>query len=324
MPEKDLKYYCNLFEKLRRDYKNGGAPHKPILLISLIQAFQQKVYTTNEIAITPELVGLFKSNWKTLVETNHQCLFTLPFFHLSSEPFWSLIPNLGCEMWVNMGSSMRSFNNLTAAVKFAKIDEELSYLLSMKEESSLLLYLLLDKYFPITKTNFERNGNNYLFDIESQILQEPQQIYQKRLLKIREQLTNDEFQEEVFIRSGIFKKEIPKIYDFTCCISRLRIDVAENISMIDACHIIPFSESYNDTITNGIALCPNLHRAFDRGLISVNNNFEIIVNKRFTEPNKSSHSIKQFEGSKILLPNNPQFYPSIESLKSHRKRFGVE
>jgi len=100
--------------------------------------------------------------------------------------------------------------------------------------------------------------------------------------------------------------------------------VAENISMIDACHIIPFSESYNDTITNGIALCPNLHRAFDRGLISVNNNFEIIVNKRFTEPNKSSHSIKQFEGSKILLPNNPQFYPSIESLKSHRKRFGVE
>ena len=33
MLTKDIVYYCSCFKKLRRDRKNGGAPHKPILLI---------------------------------------------------------------------------------------------------------------------------------------------------------------------------------------------------------------------------------------------------------------------------------------------------
>jgi putative restriction endonuclease len=38
-----LSYYLSCFQKLRRDRKNGGAPHKPILLISIIQAFQSGI-----------------------------------------------------------------------------------------------------------------------------------------------------------------------------------------------------------------------------------------------------------------------------------------
>jgi len=59
---KDISFYSNSFTKLRRDHKNGGAPHKPILLISVLQAFQEEVFTDNKIYITPELVGFFKSN----------------------------------------------------------------------------------------------------------------------------------------------------------------------------------------------------------------------------------------------------------------------
>ena len=36
MLTKDIVYYCSCFKKLRRDRKNGGAPHKPILLISFV------------------------------------------------------------------------------------------------------------------------------------------------------------------------------------------------------------------------------------------------------------------------------------------------
>lgn len=321
---KDLKYYCFKFENLRRDYKNGGAPHKPILLISLIQAFQQNIFKTNQVTIIPEFVGLFKSNWNSLVNTNHTCLFTLPFYHMSSEPFWSLIPNIGCEIWVKSKSSMRSFSNLTTAIKFALIDEELKNLLVKKEDSDILLHLILDKYFQETKQNFNSgNKNNYITDIENQIVQESQEIYQKRILKIRKDLDTEEFQEEIFIRSNIFKKEIPKIYNFTCCISGMRIDAIDNVSMIDACHIIPFSESYNDTITNGIALCPNLHRAFDRGLISIDNNYKVIMSKGFSEINKSSYSLKQFDGEKILLPTNIKHYPSLKSLNHHRNKFSL-
>lgn len=322
MQVKDVTYYCSCFEKLRRDRKNGGAPHKPILLISLIQAIQQNYYNSNKIYIIPELVGLFKSNWNNLVETNHHCLFNLPFYHMHTEPFWQLVPNVGCELWVKSKSSMRSFSNLTTAIKFAQIDEDLLVLLKKKHESNVLIQLLLEKYFPNSKSNFSFGGSNYITDIENQIIQETKEDYKKRLLTIREQLDNDAFQEEIFIRSNVFKNEIPKVYNYTCCISGLRIDAVANISMIDACHIIPFSESYNDTITNGIALCPNLHRAFDRGLISISDNYKVIMSSSFSEITKTNYSLKQFEGKEILLPSKNNYLPSLESLKYHRDKFG--
>lgn len=319
---KDLNYYCFLFENLRRDFKNGGAPHKPILLISLILSIQDNIYKTNEIAILPELVGYFKSNWSSLIATNHTCLFSLPFFHLSTEPFWNLVPNPGCEIWVKSKSSMRSFSNLTTAVKHANIDIELFNLLQNKENANVLLFVLLDKYFPLTKSKFSLSGENYIEDIQNQIVEEPFVNYQERILKIKAELDLAQYQEEIFIRSSIFKREIPKIYNNTCCISGMRIDAIDNVSMVDACHIIPFSESYNDTISNGIALCPNLHRAFDRGLISISTDYRVLINRNFSEPNRTSYNLKQFENIRIYLPESKKLYPSYESLLFHQKRWG--
>lgn len=318
---KDLKYYCSLFAKLHRDFKNGGAPHKPILLISLIQSIQQNVYQSNQITILPELVGYFKSNWASLVKTNHTCHFTLPFYHMNTETFWNLVPNPGCEIWVKSKSSMRSFANLTTAIKHAIIDIELFNLLQNKEDSNVLLYFLLDKYFPETKSNFSNSGNNYITDIKNQIVEESFEIYQNRILRIRDILDTEQYEEEIYIRSNIFKREIPKIYNNTCCISGMRVDAIDNISMIDACHIIPFSESYNDTITNGIALCPNLHRAFDRGLISISKDYRVLIKNNFSEPNRTSYNIKQFENMRIFLPDDDRFYPSLESLSFHLKKW---
>lgn len=321
MKVKDLKYYFFRFEKLRRDYKLGGAPHKPILLISLIEAFQQGIYKSNKITITPELVGLFKSNWNKLVTSQHTCLFTLPFYHMSSEPFWTLVPNIGCEIWVKSKSSMRSFSNLTIAVKYALIDEELCDLFLNDSDSKILIQFLLEKYFSETKERFYHEPNLYINDIENQILNDSQELYQKRLLQIRSQVDNDAFQEEKYVRSNVFKREVPKVYNYTCCISGFRIDVVDNISMIDACHIVPFSESYNDTISNGLALTPTLHRAFDRGLISIDNDYKVLVNSNFSELNRTPYNIKQFAGIRLLLPNDEQFFPSLSSLEYHREKF---
>lgn len=318
--EKDIAYYIRCFEKLRRDRKKEGAPHKPILLISLIQAYQANLYRDNRIYITPDLVGLFKSNWHRLVTTAHHCLFALPFYHTNSEPFWSLVPNVGCEKWVNAKSAIKSFSNLNTAIRYALIDEELSLLLADKEQSNLLLSFLLDKYFSETKDNV-LNGHHYFKDIEQEITTDSGVDYQSKMLAIKQQLDEDSFQEEVFVRGGIFKREVPKIHNHTCCISGLRIDATKNISMIDACHIVPFAESYNDTISNGIALCPNLHRAFDRGLIAIDDDYKALFSNCFTE-SQTNYGLKQFQGKEILLPKEERFYPSLESLRVHRRRFG--
>lgn len=284
--DKNLSYYIHCLTHLKRDMKNGGAPHKPILLLSLISLYEQGLYTNNRIYILPELVASFKSNWSKLVITNHFPIFALPFYHMNSEPFWKLIPNVGCEKWVESKSSMRSLNNLSIAVQYALIDNELSSLLLFPENRDVLKLTLLDKYFHETKSNYGSNGNDDL--LSTSILHDNSVEYKRKIIELKNQIDENAFQEEIFIRGGLFKREVPKIYNNTCAISGLRLtSVVSNVSMIDACHIIPFSESYDDTLTNGIALCPNLHRAFDRGLISISENYTVLINKNFIE-NKNS------------------------------------
>jgi putative restriction endonuclease len=303
--------------------KNGGAPHKPILLLSVIRLFESGIFTNNQIFVLPELVSSFKTNWSKLVTSKHFSIFTLPFYHLNSEPFWKLIPNVGCEKWIESKNSMRSLGNLTTAVKFALIDNELSNLLLMPKNRDILKISLLDKYFPETKSNFGSNSNDDL--PSASILHENSDEYKRKIIELKNQVDENTFQEEVFIRGGLFKREIPKIYNNTCAISGLRLtSITTNISMVDACHVVPFSESYDDALTNGIALCPNLHRAFDRGLISISDDYTVLINKSFVENKNSIFSISQFEGHKIILPYSEELYPALENLYKHRNKNGFK
>jgi putative restriction endonuclease len=312
-----LRKYLLVFQKLRIDRSHGIAPHKPLLLLSVLQAFQNYLITSQKIYITPELVALFRSNWSLLVETNHDCRISYPFYYLKSDKFWELIPKSGFENINQMGSIMKSFSNLNAAIDFAVIEDDLFFLMIEKESNSILQQFLLDEYFPATKSNFNNSsgGQQKLFDdIEGKILREDPSAYRNEIIKLMQQQN----EEEIFLRCNLFKREIPKIYNNTCCISEMKIDAITSVSMIDACHIVPFNESYDDTITNGIALCPNLHRAFDRGLISIDDNYKVIVSEIFIE-DKTNYSIRIFEGKQIILPKQGMYYPLIENITWHRK-----
>jgi len=317
--DKDLAYYVHCFTHLKRDNKNGGAPHKPILLLSIIRLFESGVFKSNEISISPDLVSAFKSSWTKLVITTHHPIFALPFYHMRSEPFWQLIAAPGCEMWIESKGTMRTFGNLKTAVEFARIDQELTELLTQPETRNVLKVSVLDKYFKETKSNYGDFNAEGLPD--SSILYESSEEYKRKIVELKKRVDENTFQEEVFIRSGLFKREIPKIYDNTCAISGLRIDATSNISMVDACHIVPFSEGYDDTLVNGISLCPTLHRAFDRGLIALSGKYEVLINHNFVE-NSSVYNLSQFAGKEIFLPDNSKYYPAAENLRNYRRRFG--
>lgn len=300
---------------MRVDRSHGVAPHKPILLLSVLQLFEQNVILSSRIYITPELVSLFKTNWNLLVKTNHNCLISYPFYHLKSEGFWQLVPKSGNQDINALGSLVKSFSTLNAAVDYANISDDLYTLMKDRHNNAILQHFLLDEYFPDSKSSFARSisiQKQLFVDIETKILSEPAEAYRLEIKKLIEE--RDE--EEIYIRGGVFKREIPRIYHNTCCISGMRIDAANNISMIDACHIVPFSESYDDTITNGIALCPNLHRAFDRGLIAIDGDYKVVVSKSFRE-NDTIYSLKAFEGKQIILPKMNSFFPLRENFEWH-------
>jgi len=93
--------------------------------------------------------------------------------------------------------------------------------------------------------------------------------------------------------------------------------------LVDACQIVPFTQTSDNSIRNGIALSPTLHRAFDNGLIAIDNNYRILIPGKLKDYNPAA-GIRQYLGKTILLPLEEQFYPSLKRLAEHRAKFGYE
>lgn len=314
---KKIEHYIKDIIKLRvASSKGEKAPHKPVLLLSVIEAVETGEITDNKILITPELVARFKSNWSILVKSDvFTANFALPFFHLKNEKgnFWHLHPQQGYEKSLSVAKSIGSLGVLTANVAYAEIEQAFFDYLQDDSTCIEIRHALLSTYFIDTQANYYAKNsqqNAYLEDIENQVKEKPEQYI----------INQEELEEEeVFVRSGTFKKVIPRIYNYTCCVSGLKIITLFDAQFVDACHIIPFSKSGNDTVSNGISLSPTLHRAFDRGLFTVDEDYKIIVSSIFSESGNTQYGLKQFHGQKIILPDNELFYPDIRNFGWHRK-----
>ena len=180
--------------------------------------------------------------------------------------------------------------------------------------------LLCSKYFP-------NKSNDCIFYESNEILStgflyEDSSEYISEMERMKNTVDLNTFQENIYIRGAIFKREIPRLYNYTCAMSGMQISAMSNISMIDACHIVPFADSYDDTLNNGIALCPTLHRAFDRGLISISDDYTILINKNFIENTNSLYNLSQLKGKSLYLPTDTNMYPSLDNIQKHRIRFG--
>ena len=326
---KILDYYRYAFAHLKRDKSKGEAPHKPVLLLSVLHEYAAGRISGNQIFITPELTRTFSNYWNALVTTGHEKRFALPFYHLSNEKgnWWRLQPMPGCEFWLQNASSMRTFANLSAAVACSEIDKNLISLLAQPESWLALRQTLLQTYFPgQTAPPIDDDIAGYMQGLENEVVNESQAEYQAVIQELktladdksRKKLDPEKYEIEVYNRGTVFRREIVKLYNETCCISGLRVDAKFTISMVDACHIKPFAIGFDNTLTNGIALCPNLHRAFDRGLLTVDDNYRVVFSGAFTENALSPFNLRQMENVKLTLP--PHHLPSLEAFAWHRQQ----
>jgi putative restriction endonuclease len=320
--DKALQKYIRKFSKLRQGVtKYGPAPHKPVLLLSVLRGAEEGWIAGNRIELTPELVGTFKSIWRNLVTTGHSPLIAQPFFYMRGEKFWHHIPNPGFEQWVRVTRNCQAIGVLHKAVSCVQLDPDLFALIVSPAHRAVLRQTLLQTYFPNAKSDCWEAGD-YWDQVVSKVMEEPSTEYAAEIRTLQEQLDKDSFEEEIFVRGGVFKRQVPLVYNNTCCISGLRVENSVNASLIDACHILPFSQSHDDTISNGIALCPTLHRAFDRGLVAIEpDRFTVLVSDRLSEPVESVYSIRQFHGRQITFPDDSRWRPGRDNLSGHLQRF---
>src|SRR5512146_209444 len=74
------------------------APHKPLLLLAVLDLVHRGVITTPFIAVSGDLVELnelFNLYWRRVVPLGQTSSIAFSFSRLSREPFWELVPQPG-------------------------------------------------------------------------------------------------------------------------------------------------------------------------------------------------------------------------------------
>ena len=110
------------------------------------------------------------------------------------------------------------------------------------------------------------------------------------------------------VNQALFRKIILSSYNGKCCITGI-----ENSELLVAGHIIPWSRDSKNRLNPMNGLCLNaLHdRAFDKGLITISEDYQVIVSK------KIRHEILlKYDKAPITLPD--RFHPDKNFLKFHR------
>lgn len=67
-----------------------------------------------------------------------------------------------------------------------------------------------------------------------------------------------------------------------------------------------------------MALYPNQHRAFDRGLIGADHDYKIIISPHLDEDSAPPYSLNSLAGKSIKLPSQIQYQTSRTPLEWHR------
>ncbi|MDE0682848.1 MAG: HNH endonuclease, partial [Candidatus Poribacteria bacterium] len=231
-----------------------------------------------------------------------------PFFRLQNNGFWHLYP-------ITLRDSPPSSNNqLQRAGAYAQLDDDLFTILRVSEYQEIFRQTLIDRYFPELRQDIE-----YL-TIEQEAEEYSEQLIQDTQHPFSIHRDVESIEVETPIRSAGFRRAIMQVYAYTCAVCELNIRALSGESVTDAAHIIPFSVSYNDDIRNGISLCKSHHWAFDAGLISVNEAYEVIVSPSMTEQGPTASMLTQLRNKRIWLPRGEEHRPAQDALTWHRMR----
>jgi putative restriction endonuclease len=120
----------------------------------------------------------------------------------------------------------------------------------------------------------------------------------------------------VRVNQNVFRLMLLKIYNESCCITGLNIPEVNRAS-----HIIPWSDDDDLRLNphNGLFLSATYDAAFDKKLISLDEDFRIIISKDISDHYKSDIVKEYFHkkaGDRITLPSS--YLPKQEYLEVHR------
>lgn len=119
------------------------------------------------------------------------------------------------------------------------------------------------------------------------------------------------------IRDRVFRKIVLEAYDCRCAVTGLKLINGGGRAEVQAAHIKPVEASGPDIITNGLALSGTAHWMFDRGLISLSDDLEVLVSRQVNDADSVWGLVNKTR--RAVVPANQALRPHPSYLVWHRE-----
>ena len=283
-----------------RTAARGIAPHKPLMLLTVIDLIESGDITDGWVKYDVRLVSRFRDYWELVLERQrNQPDIPMPFHALGGDrdKIWERFTADGQASAAKATTRLCSLDpDLFACLQDTgfrrKARETLVTLYFMPKEQVMLCARL---GLPVPRT--------------------------AEIAALREQA--DEFKaRQKKGRDSRFKSDVLGGYYFTCALTGYRLDT-EQSSIVQAAHIHQHAVSGNDDPRNGLALTPDSHWMFDAGLwtaIPKGDHFLIkIAIGRFSETSPPGRSLAESDGKALHFHKDARIRPAAEYLAWHQK-----
>jgi putative restriction endonuclease len=289
-----LQRICNL-----KVYKaaHGQAPHKPLLLLVVLDLVEMGQLADGTLELTPELAFRFSVYGGVVAHRRSQTLqVRFPFFHLQSDGFWQAL------------DEQREPTTDRKSVRYEIVDPEFLSLARDPSFREQARYLLIAKYFPEEERAALYSLCNLEVPDEDEIARHAE--YQP-LIAAKEKG-----------RDARFRIVVLHNFNFTCAMTGYRLMTSSAGCIVDAAHIHQYVASKNNDPRNGLALSKNAHWLFDNGLWTLSDDYRVIVAKGCFDEERLDPGIKlliDYHDNRIHLPLDESNWPDIQYVKWHRK-----
>lgn len=119
------------------------------------------------------------------------------------------------------------------------------------------------------------------------------------------------------MRDRIFRRIVLRAYSERCAVSGIKLINGLGRAEVAAAHIRPVEKDGPDIINNGIALSGTVHWMFDRGLISLSDDLQILVSRQANDPDGIRALVNK--NGYALPPQRLSDRPHPHFLKWHRE-----
>lgn len=118
------------------------------------------------------------------------------------------------------------------------------------------------------------------------------------------------------VRDRQFRKRVIDVYGATCALTGMKLINGGGRAEVQAAHIMSVEAGGPDVVTNGIALSGTVHWMFDRGLLSLSDEGDILLSRKINDVAGVERLI--VADRKARLPTSPAVRPHARYLDWHR------